>query len=150
MGRSFAPYCVDLLASHYNSVPFHQALKMSLFSTKIKNSVCNFACDTKTEMEHQDATKCFRAGTNFQAIQSRMSLIDPFNDAHKLFEKEKRSKTDNFGFTITDKDKQLSLPTAQLKLKRGLRAEECLIPYNVYRSEFVPLPLERAFKLGNF
>ena len=107
-------------------------MKMCLYCSPIQDSTVNFSCDTKREMDHQNATKCFRAGSNISAVKSRMSLIDPFNDVHKMFQETKhKSKEDKLRWNFTEKDLKFILPTAQIIFEKGLCTAHCQTPYNV-------------------
>ena len=44
---SYAPFCCQLLISHYKNGYFYRSLKQCLFSTPIGKSGTNFACDKK-------------------------------------------------------------------------------------------------------
>ena len=78
---SYAPYCVQLLYQHCGAGFFHQCLKTTLYTTPFKDSNRNFACDTNRELDHLDALKGFRSGSNITAVTSRMSLIDTLYEA---------------------------------------------------------------------
>ena len=56
---SYAPYCVQLLYTHFSASYFHRNMKEALYSTPIKQSNRNFACDTKRELDHLEAVKGF-------------------------------------------------------------------------------------------
>lgn len=139
---SYAPYCVKLLAAHESCGYYYQSLKRTLYSTPVDNSVCNFASDTKREIDHQQVTKCFRSGSNINAIRSRMSLIDPFNEVHRKFVKPAEKKADDLGWRTTSTDLKHIVPTAQLIIRKGLDIAPCTIPYNVYGKKVTALPLE--------
>lgn len=144
---SYAPYCVKLLYHHYSAGHFHQGLKSALFSTPFRNSTRNFACDTKRELDHIQALKGFRSGSNLPAVSCRMSLIDSLNEV-----KDKRRATnddedlidddDVLGWELTEVDKNHIFPTADLILRKGaICMDENDIPLNVYTKNTIALPL---------
>ncbi|KAL4217289.1 hypothetical protein ACF0H5_023740 [Mactra antiquata] len=138
---SYAPYCVNLLHSHYSAGHFHQCLKHALYSTPFKGSNINFACDTKREMDHLDVVKGFRSGSNIEAVTCRMSLIDSLNETQKSKDsKEITTDDDCLGMKLSQIDTNHIYPTTALILRRGaLSLNESLSPSNVYTK--VPLLL---------
>ena len=140
---SYAPYCVQLLCQHYGAGFFHQCLKKTLYTTPFKDSNRNFACDTKRELDHLDALKGFRSGSNITAVTSRMSLMDTLNEAkdYRSGDKKKIQDTDSLGWGFTEVDEEHILPTVALLLRQGgLSLEESTTPYNVYSTPPVLLP----------
>ena len=136
---SYAPYCVQLLYTHFSASYFHRNMKEALYSTPIKQSNRNFACDTKRELDHLEALKGFRSGSNINSATVRMSLIDSLNEA---FHKEVggHQDSDNLGWELTQVDENHIFPTVGLILRRnGLSMEENSIPYNVYSNSPVAL-----------
>ena len=134
---SYAPYCVKLLYEHFAAGYFHKCMKETLFTTPIKGGKCNFASDTKRELDHLDAVKGFRSGSNLSTITCRMSLMDTLNESKHHRSYSKRSsisdQTDNLGWNITEVDENHIFPTTALILRQGgLSLEECSTPYNVY------------------
>ena len=139
---SYAPYCTQLLLTHYSAGHFHQCLKKTLHSTPIGNSTTNFASDSKRETDHQDALRGFRSGFSMKFVIGRMSLIDSFNETHQLRGKSNTESTtySNIEWKITEVDIHHIVPTAMLILRRnGLSLEETDFPENVYA--LVPLVL---------
>lgn len=139
---SYGPYCVQLLSAHEECGHYYQAMKRTLYSTPVDNSICNFACDTKRELDHQQVIKCFRSGSNIDAITARMSLIDTFTDVHRKFVNPIEKNEDDLCWRITSTDIQHIIPTAQLITNRGLEVTPNDIPYNVYGKKPKALPLE--------
>ena len=137
---SYAPYCVQLLHSHFSAGYFHRNMKEMLYSTPFKKSNRNFACDTKRELDHIEAVKGFRSGSNISSITVRMSLIDSLNEACHRSEAGHQDK-DNLGWELTQVDENHIFPTTGLILRRnGLSLEENDIPFNVYSKSPVALP----------
>ena len=137
---SYAPYCVQLLYTHFSASYFHRNMKEALYSTPIKQSNRNFACDTKRELDHLEALKGFRSGSNINSATVRMSLIDSLNDA---FQRDAgvRDDCDNLGWELTQVDENHIFPTVGLILRRnGISLEENNIPFNVYSKSPVALP----------
>lgn len=58
-GSSYAPSCTELLRIHSTCGKYYQHFKETMYTTPIRNSNRNFACDTKREIEHRDVTKSF-------------------------------------------------------------------------------------------
>ena len=140
---SYAPYCVQLLCQHFGAGYFHQCLKKTLYTTPFKESNRNFACDTKRELDHLDAIKGFRSGSNISALTSRMSLMDSLNEArdHRSGNKQKEQDTDSLGWGFTEVDQEHIFPTVALILRQGgLSLEECNTVYNVYSTPHILLP----------
>ena len=140
---SYAPYCVKLLCQHYGAGHFHQCLKTTLYTTPFKDSNRNFACDTKRELDHLDALKGFRSGSNISAVTSRMSLMDTLNEArdHRSGDKKKPQDTDSLGWGFTEVDQEHIFPTVALLLRQGgLSLDESTKPYNVYSTPPTVLP----------
>ena len=79
----YAPYCVQLLHTHYSAGLFHQNMKMSLFSTPVGQSKVNYASDTKREIDHISAVKAFRPAKNMSSVIKRMSDIDHLNEIQR-------------------------------------------------------------------
>ena len=115
------------------------------FTTPIGNSTKNFACDTKREMDHLEAVKGFRSESTLSSVTARMSLIDSLNVAGKSRSESAFSESkdeDNLGWSVTDVDLSHIFPTALLILKRcGLSLKENPVPFNVYSSTPIALPL---------
>ncbi|CAC5412713.1 UBE2D [Mytilus coruscus] len=135
---SYGPYCAQLLIQHYSAGHFHQCLKKALYSTPIGNSLVNFACDSKREMDHQDALRGFRSGSSMTSVIGRMSLIDSFNETHQIRSKSHiNSKEDsNVDWALSETDLHHIIPTVALILRRnGLCLEENNYTENVYTSE---------------
>ena len=157
---SYAPYCVRLLHQHYSAGFFHTCLKETLFSTPFKGSKHNFACDTKREMDHIEAVKAFRSGSNIKSVTCRMSLVDTLNDARlrNLDDSSCEHKPiddDNLGWKITKVDESYIFPTAAMILRQGgLSTESNDIPYNVYSKTPIILPLSildsQSYDTGKF
>ncbi|MCW4344649.1 MAG: hypothetical protein N0E48_15030, partial [Candidatus Thiodiazotropha endolucinida] len=132
---SYAPYCTQLLIAHYESGPFYQKMKASLFSTPHKTSKCNIGLDCQREMDHQDVIKAFRSGSSESAVLPRMALIDTFNEIQDtpLRNKKVDESDDNLGLELTDTDKKYILRVAALILRQGgLRTHLSTTPFNVY------------------
>ena len=157
---SYAPYCVKLLYQHYSAGFFHTCLKETLFSTPFKGSKHNFACDTKREMDHIEAVKAFRSGSNIKSVTCRMSLVDTLNDARlrNLDDSSCENKVkddDNLGWKITKLDESYIFPTAAMILRQGgLSTESNDIPYNVYSKTPIILPVSildsQSYDTGKF
>ena len=102
---SYAPYCVQLLYTHFSASLFHRNMKEALYSTPIKQSTRNFACDTKRELDHLEALKGFRSGSNINSVTVRMSLIDSLNEAqHQETVGTGHQDSDNLGWQLTQVD----------------------------------------------
>ena len=135
---SYAPYCVKLLHQHFSAGFFHACLKETLFRTPFKGSKHNFACDTKRELDHIEALKAFRSGSNIKSVTCRMSLVDTLNDTRLRHTNDSlcentANQNDNLGWKITKVDKSYIFPTAAMILRQGgLSTESNDIPYNVY------------------
>ena len=140
---SYAPYCVQLLYTHFSASLFHRNMKEALYSTPIKQSTRNFACDTKRELDHLEALKGFRSGSNINSVTVRMSLIDSLNEAqHQETVGTGHQDSDNLGWQLTQVDENHIFPTVGLILRRnGLSLEENNTPYNVYSNSPVALPV---------
>ena len=146
---SYAPYCVQLLYAHFSASYFHRNMKETLYSTPIKQSNRNFACDTKRELDHLEALKGFRSGSNINSATVRMSLIDSLNEA---FHREAggHDDCDNLGWELTKVDENHIFPTVVLILRRnGISLEENSIPFNVYSKSPVALPLSILDEYSN-
>ena len=65
-------------------------MKSTLYRTPFKGSNRNFACDTKRELDHIDALKGFRSGSNITVITSRMSLLDTLNEVKDYRSSDKK------------------------------------------------------------
>ena len=118
-------------------------MKEALYSTPIKQSTRNFACDTKRELDHLEALKGFRSGSNIISVTVRMSLIDSLNEAqHQETVGTGHQDSDNLGWQLTQVDENHIFPTVGLILRRnGLSLEENNTPYNVYSNSPVALPV---------
>ena len=157
---SYAPYCVKLLHQHYSAGFFHTCLKETLFSTPFKGSKHNFACDTKRELDHIEAIKAFRSGSNIKAVTCRMSLVDALNDARLKHLDDASCENgakhdDNLGWKITKIDESYIFPTAAMILRQGgLSTESSDIPYNVYSKTPKILPISildsQSYDTGKF
>ena len=118
-------------------------MKEALYSTPIKQSIRNFACDTKRELDHLEALKGFRARSNINSVTVRLSLIDSLNEAqHQETVGTGHQDSDNLGWQLTQVDENHIFPTVGLILRRnGLSLEENNTPYNVYSNSPVALPV---------
>ena len=143
---SYAPYCANLLYNHYSAGYYHSHLKETLFSTHFKGSDKNFASDTKREIDHIEALKGFRSGSNIKSVTSRMALVDILNDSRQRNfedkkERDQRTSCDNMGMKLTEVDESYIFPTAALIVRQGgLSTEENDTPLNVYAKSPVILP----------
>ena len=140
---SYAPYTMQLILEHYNSSPFHQSMKMALYSTPRPGSAVNFSGDTKREMDHLDALKGFRSGSTLSSVSKRMALVDSFQDVHMKYNVGyglQRDKADKLGWDVGVTDWNHILPTVAVILRRGgMSTELSEVPKNVYAKEIVPL-----------
>ncbi|CAC5365991.1 unnamed protein product [Mytilus coruscus] len=116
---SYGSYCAQLLIQHYSAGHFNQCLKKALYSTPIGNSLVNFACDSKREMDHQDAPRGFRSGSSMTSVISQSYKEDS-----------------NVDWALSETDLHHIIPTVALILRRnGLCLEENNYPENVYSSD---------------
>ena len=137
---SYAPFCTRLLLQHYGAGYFHTAMKHCLYTTPIGNSIMNFSSDTKREIDHKDALKGFRSGTNAVSMVCRMSLVDPFNDI-SVTPKEPNT-SDNLGWILSQNDIRHSVRVAALVLRQnGFNTAKDDTPWNVYQEQPQALPL---------
>ena len=116
----------------FNVPPTHRSygdgpyLKVSYerdeFTTPIKGGKCNFASDTKRELDHLDAVKGIRSGSNLSTLTCRMSLMDTLNESKHHRSYSKRSSvsdhTDNLGWNITEVDENHIFLTTALILRQ--------------------------------
>lgn len=140
---SYAPFCVKLLYHHKKAGFFHQCLKQTLYSTPFRESTRNFACDTKRELDHIEALKSFRSGSNMNTVTSRMSMIDNLNDTRAQTSRKKSATNDNdcLGWGLTDVDEKHIIPTTSMILRQGgLSIHESHLPVNLYSKVHVQLP----------
>lgn len=158
---SYGPFCARLLIQHYEAGYFHQCMKKTLFSTPIGNSSSNFACDSKREMDHQDALRGFRSGSNLSTVTSRMSLIDSLNETHQRRiedrgrDREQKNETHELKWMSTEVDLNHVIPTSNLILSRGgLSIDENEIPEKVYTNKKSYLPPsildQMSYDVGKF
>ena len=143
---SYAPHCANLLYHHYSAGYYHSHLKQTLFSTRFKGSDKNFASDTKREIDHIEALKGFRSGSNIKSVTYRMSLVDILNDYRQKNSDDKKDQgqhtvCDNMAMKLTEVDETYIFPTAALIIRQGgLSTDENDIPLNVYSKSPVMLP----------
>ena len=133
---AYSPYTVDLLHEHYSCGPFHQGMKMALFSTPIYGGTANHGLDTKREIGHQTAMKSFKPSSNVENIKKRLSRIDHQIELHNTLHHSRKSKDsiiDSLGWTLNNVDLQYVYRVAGLVLRQnGLSLHQDETPYNMY------------------
>ena len=154
---SYASFCVELLHVHYTAGPFHQSMKLSLFTTPHKDSNVNCALDTQREMDHQEALKGFRPRATLQTVIPRMAVVDHFTEVQKTrtrlnqtdYNSTQSIAADNttnksqaadvsetlklLNFEISPKDIQFILPLSRLIIRSGgLKVKKDPTPRNIY------------------
>ena len=158
---SYAPYCTQLLKIHYESGPYYQNMKATLFSTPHKNSKINFAVDCQREMDHKDVIKAFRSGSSLDAVIPRMSIVDSLDTVKDNIDQEcspiatEENQKSLLGLDLSDTDYTYIMRVATLVIRRGgLSTVPSDVVENVYTQSKATLPLSVLDKntsdVGNY